>query len=110
MQHQISVAFHLQHLVRQIPRAVRFKESNRLLQALPLRFPIQTGFTEGDHSGMQFDSLGKLDKITDIHRHDDLALRIGMAPDLNISLTLEANMNGGAGFQPLLVRPSRKLR
>ncbi len=110
MKHQFSAALHFKHLVRQIPRAVLLNESNRLLQTFPLRFPIQTGFTERNHPGMQLTPFGKLDKITDIHRHNNPALRIGIAPDLNVGLTLKANVHGGTGFQTLLVRPSGKLR
>ncbi len=110
MKHEISASLHFKHLVRQIPLALLFNESNRLLQTFPLRFPIQTGFTERDHPGMQLNPLGKLDEITDIHRHNNLAVRIGMAPDLNVGLTLKAHVDGCTGFQPLLVRPSGKLR
>lgn len=109
MKHQISAALCLKHLVRQIPRAVIVDESHRLLQTFPLRFPIQTGFTKRDHPGMQLDPVGKLDEITDIHRHDNLVIRIGMTPDLNVGLALKSHVDGGTGVQPLLVRPSGKL-
>lgn len=110
MKQQVAAASHFQQLVREITGAFLRDELNGLLQPRPLRFSIQACFTQGDNSRMHLNAFGKSDKVTDIHGHDNQALRVGIAPDLNIRLSLQADMRGGTGFQPLRIGPNRKQR
>lgn len=107
MQHQITNTSHLQHLVGQIPIAISFCLLDCFIQSGPLRNAIKTRFAKGNDTGVQIDILRQADEITDIDGDDDLAVLVGVLPDLTIRLALQTYMNHSTGFDALLIGPAR---
>lgn len=110
MQHHISSSPDFQNLIRKIAGAFPANERYGLLQTLPLFLTTQPGFPKGDHARVQFDITGETDKVPHIHRHNDLAMDIGIAPDLSIGLSPQTNIGCRAGFQTELIRPTGEPR